>query len=130
MTGRVLVADDDPASAELLMYFLESKGLTVVTAPDGNQAVEQGASGDFDVVILDVHMPMYDGVEVLDLLRKRHVLRPIKVIAVTGDISDSVRGALEGGHIDAYFTKPVDLPLLGAEVERLLAAQDRVTRFS
>ncbi|HKW60669.1 MAG TPA: response regulator [Candidatus Dormibacteraeota bacterium] len=121
-TGRVLVADDDPASAELLTYFLESKGFSVATAPDGNQAVEMGSSGEFDVVILDVHMPLYDGVEVLDLLRKRHVLRPIKVIALTADLSEPVRSALEGGRIDAYMTKPVDLALLGAEVERLMVA--------
>ena len=122
MTGRILVADDDPASAELLVYFLESRGFTVVTAPDGNQAVEMGASGEFQLVILDVHMPMYDGVEVLELLRKRHILHPIKVIALTGDLSDSVRHALEGGKIDAFLTKPVDLDVLGKEVARLTAA--------
>ena len=122
MSGRILVADDDPASAELLTYFLQSRGFSVVTAPDGNQAVEMGASGEFELAILDVHMPMYDGVEVLELLRKRYVLHPIKVIALTGDLSDSVRHALEGGRVDAYLTKPVDLDLLGKEVERLTAA--------
>jgi DNA-binding response OmpR family regulator len=122
MRGRVLVADDDPVSVELLTYFLESKGFSVSTAPDGNQAVELGSSGEFEVVILDVHMPLYDGVEVLELLRKRHVLHPVKVIALTGDLSDRVRSALEGARIDVYLTKPVDLALLGAEVERLTAA--------
>ena len=122
MTGRILVADDDPASTELLAYFLESRGFSVVTAPDGNQAVEMGATGEFELVILDVHMPMYDGVEVLELLRKRHILHPIKVIALTGDLSDSVRHAMEGGKIDAFLTKPVDLDLLGKEVARLTAA--------
>ncbi len=119
MTARVLVADDDPASAELLTYFLESRGYSVVTAPDGNQAVEMGATGEFQLVILDMHMPQYDGVEVLELLRKRHLLHPIKVIAVTGDLSDSVRRALDAGHIDAFLSKPVDLDLLGEEVDRI-----------
>jgi len=122
MTVRILVADDDPASAELLTYFLESKGFSVTTAPDGNQALEMGATGEFGLVILDVHMPMYDGVEVLELLRKRHILHPIKVIALTGDSSEAVRTALEGGRIDAFLTKPVDLDLLRQEVERLTAA--------
>lgn len=122
MTVRVLVADDDPASAELLTYFLESRGFSVTTAPDGNQALEMGATGEFGLVILDVHMPMYDGVEVLELLRKRHILHPIKVIALTGDLSDAVRKALEGGRIDAFLSKPVDLDLLRQEVERLTAA--------
>jgi CheY-like chemotaxis protein len=122
VTVRILVADDDPASAELLMYFLESKGFSVTTAPDGNQALEMGATGEFGLVILDVHMPMYDGVEVLEMLRKRHILHPIKVIALTGDLSEPVRKALEGGRIDAFLTKPVDLDLLHHEVERLTAA--------
>lgn len=124
MSGRIriLVADDDPASAELLTYFLESHGFQVSTADDGNRALELGTSGDYELVILDVHMPLYDGVEVLQFLRKRHVLRPIKVIALTGDLSDEVRRSLEDGGIDAFISKPVDLALLREEVNRLTAA--------
>jgi CheY-like chemotaxis protein len=122
MTKRILVADDDPASAELLMYFLASKGFDVATALDGNRALEMGTSGDFQLVILDVHMPMYDGVEVLQFLRKRHILHPIKVIALTGDLSDEVRDAMRTGGIDSFLTKPVDLHMLHDEVSRLTAA--------
>ena len=116
------MADDDPASAELLTYFLESKGFAVEVAPDGNRALEMGTSGDFELVILDVHMPMYDGVELLQLLRKRHILHPIKVIALTGDLSRDVRDALARGGIDSFLTKPVDLGLLHEEVRRLMVA--------
>ena len=122
MSGRVLVADDDGASAELLKQFLEARGFEVVTAADGNQAVELGSEGDFALVVLDVHMPIYDGVEVLDLLRRRHVLHPVKVIALTADLSEEVRVALESGRIDAYLTKPVELADLAAQVDRLTAA--------
>ncbi|TME72427.1 MAG: response regulator, partial [Chloroflexi bacterium] len=66
--------------------------------------------------------PMYDGIELLQFLRKRHVLHPIKVIALTGDLSDETREALAGGGIDSFMTKPVDLGLLKDEVNRLLAA--------
>ncbi|TMC80336.1 MAG: response regulator [Chloroflexi bacterium] len=72
-------------------------------------------------MILDMHMPMYDGVEVLEFLRKRHVLHPIKVIAVTGDLSDGLRRELEAAGIDSFLTKPVDLQTLRAEVDRLMA---------
>lgn len=120
--GRVLVAEDDPASAELLTYFLESHGYDVSTAPDGNRALEMGTSGEYQLVILDVHMPMYDGIELLQFLRKRHVLHPIKVIALTGDLSDETREALAGGGIDSFLTKPVDLGLLADEVNRLTVA--------
>ena len=121
MSGRILIADDDPASAELLTYFLESQGFTVETAPDGNRALEMGTSGEFQLVILDVHMPMYDGVEVLEFLRKRHVLHPIKVIAVTGDVSQHIKRELEAGGIDSFLSKPVDLQLLRDEINRLMA---------
>ena len=122
MSRRILVAEDDPASAELLTYFLESKGFEVTTAPDGNRALDMGTSGDFGIVILDVHMPMYDGVEVLQFLRKRYVLHPIKVIALTGDLSDEVRRELTENGIDSFLTKPVDLGLLHQEVRRLMVA--------
>jgi DNA-binding response OmpR family regulator len=121
VSHRVLVADDDEASADLLKHFLEAKGFEVVTAADGNQAVELGSEGDFALVILDVHMPIYDGVEVLDLLRRRHVLHPVKVIALTADLSEQVRVALDSGRIDAYLTKPVELAELAAHVDRLTA---------
>ena len=121
MSVRILVADEDPASAELLTYFLEAEGFSVSTAFDGNRALEMGSSGDFQLVILDVHMPMYDGIEVLQLLRKRYVLRPIKVIALTGDLSDDVRRSLEGSGVDSFLAKPVDLALLREEVNRLMA---------
>jgi DNA-binding response OmpR family regulator len=122
LRARILVADDDPASAELLVAFLESQGFEVAIAPDGNLALEMGTSGEYELVILDVHMPLYDGVEILQMLRMRHVLHPIKVIALTADLSDSVRFALESTGVDSYFTKPVDLALLRDEVARLTAA--------
>ncbi len=122
MSGAILVADDDPASADLVFYFLRSQGFQVATAEDGNMALELGATGDYKVVILDVHMPLYDGVEVLELLRKRHMAHPVKVIGLTGDLSDDLRAALERSGIDSYLTKPVDLALLRDEVERLMAA--------
>ena len=122
MSGRILVADDDPANAELLFYFLRSHGYQVSTANDGNRALDMGATGDYDVVILDVHMPLYDGVEVLEMLRKRHVLHPIKVIGLTGDGSEQVRLAFVRNGVDSFLVKPVNLSLLRQEVDRLMVA--------
>jgi CheY-like chemotaxis protein len=122
MSGRILVADDDPANTELVFYFLKSLGYRVSTADDGNRALEMGTTGDYDLVILDVHMPVYDGVEVLELLRRRHVLRPIKVIGLTGDGSEQVRLAFVRNGVDGFLVKPVNLSLLRQEVDRLMAA--------
>jgi len=120
--GRILVADDDPASLDLLQAFLESRGYEVTRAADGNHAVELGSDGDFDLAVIDVHMPVYEGVEVVELLRRRHLLHPLKVIALTGDVSRSLHLALAAAGIDSYLTKPVELSELESEVTRLTAA--------
>ena len=118
---RILVAEDDPASVELVQAYLETKGYDVSAALDGNLALEMGGTGEYDLLILDVHMPLYGGVEVLHLLRKRLLSHPIKVIALTADDRTSVRDELRRDGVDSYLIKPVSLAHLGDEVSRLLA---------
>lgn len=121
--ARILVADDDAASLELITVVLRDEGYQVSNASDGNLALGMGTTGDFDLVILDIHMPMYDGVEVLQMLRKRHIRRPIKVIALTADSSDQTRKALEASGVDGFLVKPVDLGMLRQVVGRLTAVE-------
>ncbi len=112
--------DDDAASLDLVTTWLQSHGYSVTQAADGNRAVSLGTEEKFDLVILDVHMPTYDGIEILRFLRKRYVHRPVKVIALTGDTTESVRTRLTRYGIDSYMTKPVELKALLDEVQRLL----------
>jgi CheY-like chemotaxis protein len=120
--ARILVAEDNEDNAELLREFLVSRGYTVAFAPDGNRAIAMGGSGNYDLIILDVHMPLYEGPEVLKMLRARHKLRPVKVIALTADPLPEVRRELEAAGLDGFISKPVDLAQLEAEVARVLAA--------
>jgi CheY-like chemotaxis protein len=124
MTGsRILVAEDDPASVELLRAYLESKGYMVGAAPDGNRALEMAASGEFDLLILDVHIPLYGGQEVLHMLRKRLLVHPLKVIALTADNRWALRDEMMADGVDGYLLKPVSLSELGKELTRLLPAK-------
>lgn len=125
---RILVAEDDLASLELVQVFLESNGYRVGIASDGNRAIELGCNGRFDVVILDLDMPIYGGVEVLRILRRRHLLRPIKVIALTGNTLAATRDEVEREGIDSFLVKPVRLAHLREEIERLLRLP-RVSRY-
>ena len=121
MSGqRILVAEDDPASLELVQVYLESRGYEVATATDGNRALDLGASGEFDLLILDVHMPLYDGLEVLQMLRQRLASHQIKIIALTGDTRWALRADMKQAGVDSYMIKPVSLAQLGADVARLL----------
>ena len=118
-TGRVLIADDNASSAELLSAFLESLGYAVDWAADGDHALAMAATGVYQVLLLDIHMPGYDGVEVM---RRLHLLhgRPLRVIAVTADRLATRREELTRMGIDGYLTKPVDLPRLKEELARVL----------
>jgi CheY-like chemotaxis protein len=122
---RILVAEDDPSSLELVRAFLESDGYDVQAATDGNRALDLAGSGDFHLLILDIHMPLYGGVEVVQMLRKRFLHHPMKIIALTGDARPELHDELTREGIDSYLIKPVSLADLGAEVSRLLAAPDK-----
>ena len=120
---RILVADDDPALVEALQGYLESEGYEVGAAVDGNRALDMGGSGMFDLMVLDVHMPLYGGAEVLQMLRKRLLVHPIKVIALTADARWTLREQMQRDGVDAFLVKPVSLAQLGREVTRLLATE-------
>src|SRR5437899_10651224 len=92
-------------------------------------------ANDIELVILDVHMPTHDGIQVLAMIRERHRKQPLKVLALTGDESADVRASLERAGIDRYLTKPVNLESLGEEAARLMAGHtdqhhDRPSRRS
>src|SRR4029077_15524776 len=121
--ARILVADDDPALLEAVQGYLESEGYEVGAALDGNRALDMGGSGSCDLFFLDVHMPLYGGAEVLHMLRKRLLVHPIKVIALTADARWAVREQMQRDGVESFLVKPVSLAQLGREVTRLLATE-------
>jgi CheY-like chemotaxis protein len=117
---RILVVDDDPANCELVAYFLKSLGYNVAIAADGGRALNMDLGDEIELVILDVHMSGYDGPEVLAMIRRRQEARPVKVLALTGDVSSEAREEMDRGGADGFLTKPVDLDALRDEVVRLM----------
>jgi DNA-binding response OmpR family regulator len=123
---RILVIDDDPASNELVAYFLKSLGYHVAIAADGTRALNMDLDDDIELVILDVHLPQYDGDEVLLMLRARHLSRPVKVLALTADESYEARDSMQSAGADGFLTKPVDLDVLREEVSRLMPGESQL----
>jgi EAL domain-containing protein (putative c-di-GMP-specific phosphodiesterase class I)/DNA-binding NarL/FixJ family response regulator len=110
------VADDDPAVRALFQQALARQGLEAVLAKNGREAIEQLAKYDIDLALLDVNMPVVDGLEALREIRADPRHRTLPIILVTGSDSESapVRG-LEGG-ADDYVAKPVNLNELTARI--------------
>jgi class 3 adenylate cyclase len=120
---RVLIADDSPASLDILRTRLVSQGYEVVTATDGQEALDAALAQLPDLILLDVMMPKRDGFEVCRLLRADPTLPFIPIILVTAkdDARDIVTGLDSGA--DEYLTKPVDHAALTARVRSILRAK-------
>ena len=129
MPARILVADDDPVLQRLLLHTLKMEGYDVVTARDGNEALEAVTRDRPDLVILDVMMPGHNGFELCQMLRQRPDTVTLPVIMLSGlsDVQEKVNGLRAGA--DEYLTKPIDLRELSARVDALLK-RNRLLRQS
>lgn len=118
---RVLIVDDKPEVVDLLAEFLaaDPRGLKVETATDGYEALLKVGGFKPSVLILDVAMPLLDGIEVCRRLRANPETRAIKILGVTG-YPDRIPALMKAG-ADACLTKPLDPGRVQQEVDRLLA---------
>jgi CheY-like chemotaxis protein len=89
--ARVLIVDDNPDFGPLLEPFLKKAGHEVQFAFDGAEALEK--AGETDIVLLDIHLPLIDGIEVFRRLRAEPKTAALPVIFVTGSSSDAPDGA-------------------------------------
>ena len=121
MSPRILVVDDEPALLDALDYTLQSEGFEVVTASDGETALEVAAAGPVDLVVLDVMLPRLSGVEVCRRLRQQSDV-PIILLSARDAEVDRVLG-LESG-ADDYVTKPFSMVELTSRVRANLRRRD------
>jgi two-component system copper resistance phosphate regulon response regulator CusR len=112
--NRILVAEDEPRIAAFLDKGLRANGFAVTVVDDGDDAFELAASGDFDLLILDVGLPGRDGFAVLRDLRAAGGQLPVIILTARDSVKDTVAG-LEGG-ADDYVAKPFRFDELLARV--------------
>jgi Response regulator containing CheY-like receiver, AAA-type ATPase, and DNA-binding domains len=106
--AKVLIVDDEPFNVDYLQQELEDLGYQIITAFNGQEALDKIKSQQPDLVLLDLMMPVLDGFAVLSEMKADNVLRDIPVIIVSAanDSKSIVKGIKQGA--DDYITKPVD----------------------
>jgi CheY-like chemotaxis protein len=118
--ARILVAEDTPTSQEIARAILEEAGAVVEIAPDGRQAVAALSRGRFDAVLMDVQMPVMDGLEATTRIRQdpRHAGLPIVAMTAHALKGDEERCLAAG--MNAYIAKPVSRDALYSVLVKLL----------
>lgn len=115
--NRILLADDDHELCELLKQYLEIEGFEVGVALDGEAALNAALTGDYDLMVLDVMMPLRNGFDVLRELRKNSMM-PVLMLTARGEDVDSIVGLELGA--DDYLPKPCSPRVLVAHIRAIM----------
>src|ERR1022692_2057331 len=115
---RVLVIEDDSATAQSIELMLKFESFSVYTTDLGEEGIDLGKLYDYDIILLDLNLPDMSGFEVLRSLRVSRVKTPTLILSGLAGIEDKVKGL--GGGADDYMTKPFHKDELVARRQRFL----------
>jgi len=118
--ARILIADDDPSSRQLLRSILESSGYEVVEAEDGIQVLERAPDFAPDLVILDIQMPKMDGIDAAKALRNIPSFDNTPIVALTAASSRLLPEDISQTSFTRYLIKPIGPAKLRECISELL----------
>ncbi len=114
---RVLVVEDEKYLADALSHILKDNRYTVDTVYDGEDGLDYGLSGVYDVIVLDIMLPKTDGISVLKELRAEGIKTPVLLLTAKSEVSDKITGLDSGA--DDYLAKPFNSGELLARLRAL-----------
>ena len=117
MAKRILLVDDEPLIIKGLRFTLEQEGYEILTAADGEEALEVFHSEPVDLVLLDVMLPKLDGIQVCQRIRETSNV-PILMLTAKGEDMDKILGLEYGA--DDYMTKPFNILEVKARIKTVL----------
>ncbi|MBQ5761015.1 MAG: response regulator transcription factor, partial [Clostridia bacterium] len=122
---RILVVDDEKLLVKGITFNLENDGYEVDGAYDGQQALELFQKNTYDLIILDLMLPIYDGLSLCRKIRETSEV-PIIMLTAKGEISDKILGLEYGA--DDYMTKPFDILELKTRIKTILRRSTRAAQ--
>ncbi len=126
---RLLVAEDNPANQRLFEIILSSLGYRLSIVDDGRKAVQAVEAESFDLVLMDLRMPVLDGFQAAQRIRKLDGEKSdIPILAVTADVRPRVEADVMAAGMNACLFKPIDISKLTAAVAAWAGAGPRIGR--
>lgn len=122
---KILIADDEPDILEILQYNLAAEGYQVITAKDGDEALEKAKVFNPELIVLDIMMPRKNGIEVCNILRMQPAFGDTLIIFLTAlsDEKNQIHGLETGA--DDYVSKPISPKVLVSRVNALFRRTHR-----
>jgi len=114
---RILVVEDNFINQRVVCAVLERMGHEVHVVDDGEKAVRMGHEGPWDLVLMDLQMPVMDGFEATRRLRADRATAQLRIVALTANTFEKDRREAEAAGMDGFLTKPLDLAKLKDELE-------------
>lgn len=122
LNGRVLLAEDTPDNQMLISMYIRRTGAIVDIVENGKLAVESALQNDYDLIFMDMHMPVVDGLQAIQILRQTGYTKPI--VALTANAMMEDRDKCIAAGTDDYLTKPIDHEKFNAVLVRYLAIDE------
>jgi len=116
---KILIADDEPDILEIIQFNLQAEGYEVITAKNGDEAIDAAKKNQPDLIILDIMMPGKNGIEVCNILRMQPAFNDTLIVFLSAlsDEQTEIRGLETGA--DDYLTKPIRPKILVSKVSAL-----------
>ncbi len=117
---KILLAEDNELNRDMLLRRLERRGYQVVVATNGEEAIEKVKADGPDLLLLDISLPVFDGLEVASRIRADPKLRALPILGLSAHAMQGDREKALAAGCDDYDTKPVELERLLEKIQLLL----------
>ena len=118
---RILIVEDSPTMRQLLTFAIKRiQGVEIVEARDGMDGLRKVTSDHFDLALVDINMPVMDGLKLIHLIRDEESLKAMPIVVITTEGADEDRERAMALGADEYLTKPVQAGRVLAIVKGLL----------
>lgn len=125
MSATILLIEDNEQNRYLATFLLEARGFKVKAAQDGISGIKMAAEGHFDLILLDIQLPVMDGYAVAKSLRDNPATHDIPIVAVTSYAMMGDREKALSSGCDGYIEKPINPETFVTEIEKFLILPKR-----